>query len=146
MLSDDKTSKASLSEGKVLYQRSCGACHKLFGQGGSIGPDLTGSNRSNIDYLLLNILEPSAEIQDDYRLVVVTTRDGRTYSGNITSENQRQITMRVVGQDAVVINKSTIQSREITPTSMMPPGLLETLTNEEVANLVAYLRSPADVQ
>jgi putative heme-binding domain-containing protein len=146
MLSNGQTSKASLAEGKVLYQRTCGTCHKLFGQGGNIGPDLTGSNRSNINYLLLNILEPSAEIQDDYRLVVVTTRDGRTYSGNIINENQRQITMRVVGQDAVLINKSTIQSREITPTSMMPPGLLETLTNVEVANLLAYLQSPMDVQ
>jgi putative heme-binding domain-containing protein len=145
MLSSEALSKASLAEGKVLFQRTCGACHKLFGQGASIGPDLTGSNRSNVDYLLLNILEPGAEIQDDYRLVVVTTRDGRTYSGNIIAENQRQITMRVVGQDAVIINKSSIQTREVTPTSMMPPGLLEPLTNEEVANLVAYLQSPMDV-
>ena len=146
MLSAEAKSKASLEEGKVLFQRTCGACHKLFGQGAAIGPDLTGSNRSNVDYLLLNILEPSAEIQDDYRLVVVTTRDGRTYSGNIIGENQRQITMRVVGQDAVVINKSTIQSREVTPTSMMPPGLLEPLTDAEVTNLMVYLQSPMDVQ
>ncbi|MBC7774478.1 MAG: PmoA family protein [Phycisphaerae bacterium] len=146
MLSDQVMSKVSVKEGKVLFQRSCGACHKLFGQGGNLGPDLTGSNRSNIDYLLLNILEPSAEIQDDYRLVVLTTRDGRTYSGNIIAENQRQITLRVVGQDAIVINKSTIQSREVTPTSMMPPGLLEPLTDAEVVNLVAYLRSPMDVK
>jgi putative membrane-bound dehydrogenase-like protein len=146
MLSNEAISKASLAEGKILFQRTCGACHKLFGQGADIGPDLTGSNRSNIDYLLFNILEPGAEIQDDYRLVVVTTRDGRTFSGNIIGENQRQITLRVVGQDAVVINKSTIQSREITPTSMMPPGLLEPLTNAEVINLVGYLQSPMDVQ
>jgi putative membrane-bound dehydrogenase-like protein len=146
MISNEAISKASLSDGKVLFQRTCGACHKLFGQGASIGPDLTGSNRSNVDYLLLNILEPSAEIQDDYRLVVVTTRDCRTYSGNIVGETPRQITMRVVGQDAVIINKSTIQSREVTPTSMMPPGLLEPLTDAEVVNLIAYLQSPMDVQ
>ena len=146
MLSEEQLSKASLAEGKVLFQRTCGACHKLFGQGAVIGPELTGSNRSNVDYLLLNILEPSAEIQDDYRLIVVTTRDGRTYSGNVIAENQRQITMRIVGQDAVVINKSTIQSREVTPTSMMPPGLLEPLTDAEVTSLVAYLQSPMDVQ
>jgi putative membrane-bound dehydrogenase-like protein len=146
MLTNELIAKASVGEGKVLFQRTCGTCHKLFSQGSNIGPDLTGSNRSNLDYLLLNILEPSAEIQDDYRLVVVTTRDGRTYSGNITREDQRQITMRVVGQDAVVINKSTIQSREIMSTSMMPPGLLEPLTPAEVANLVAYLQSPIDIQ
>ena len=54
--------------------------------------------------------------------------------------------MRVVGQDAIAINKSTIQSREITPASMMPPGLLEPLTNAEVTNLIAYLQSAMDVQ
>ena len=112
----------------------------MFGQGGNIGPDLTGSNRSNLDYLLFNILTPSAEIQDDYRMVVITTRDGRTYSGNVVSENQRQITMRVVGRDDVVINKSSIQSKEITTTSMMPQGLLNNLSEEETVNLLSYLQ------
>ena len=146
MLSEKAMAGANLKNGKILFNRTCGTCHKMFGQGGIIGPDLTGSNRTNVDYLLLNILEPGAEIQDDYKMVVVTTRDGRTYSGNVTSENQRQITLRVVGQDAVVINKSTIQSREATAVSMMPPGLLETLTDHEIADLVSYLRSPQDVK
>ena len=90
------------------------------------------------------VLNPSEEIQDDYKMVVVTTRDGRTYSGNIVGENARQITMRVVGQDAVVINKSEVQSKEVTDVSMMPPGLFDMLRDEEVLDLVAYLRS-ADV-
>jgi putative heme-binding domain-containing protein len=78
-------------------------------------------------------------------MVVVTTRDGRTYSGNVISENDRQITMRVVGAEAVVINKSDIQSRETTDVSMMPPGLFDQMTEEEVLNLVAYLRSTGPV-
>ena len=75
-------------------------------------------------------------------MVVVTTRDGRTYSGNVVGENARQITLRIVGQDAVIINKSDIQSREETPVSMMPPGLFETLSDGEVLDLVAYLKQP----
>jgi len=146
LLTDNALSAADLKNGKMIFQRTCGSCHKLYGQGSNIGPDLTGSNRSNLDYLLLNVLEPSAEIQDDYKLMVVTTRDGRTYSGNILSENQRQITMRVVGQDAVIINKSTIQSREVIPTSMMPAGLFETLTDAEIINLVGYLRTHEDLK
>ncbi len=145
LLADKAIGSADLKNGKMIFQRTCGSCHKLYGQGNNIGPDLTGSNRSNIDYLLLNVLEPSAEIQDDYKLVVITTRDGRTYSGNILSENQRQITMRIVGQDAVNINKSTIQSREVMPTSMMPVGLFETLSDAEIINLVAYLKTYQDV-
>jgi putative heme-binding domain-containing protein len=111
----------------------------MYGEGGSIGPNLTGSNRSKVDYLLFNVLEPSGEIQEDYKLVVITTRDGRTYSGNVVSENERQITMRIVGQEATVINKSNIQSREVMPVSMMPNGLFETLSNAEIIDLVGFL-------
>jgi putative heme-binding domain-containing protein len=78
-------------------------------------------------------------------MVVVTSRDGRTYAGNVSVENERQLTLRVVGQDAVVINKSEIQSREETPVSMMPPGLFQTLTDDEVIDLVAYMRTVEQV-
>lgn len=141
MLNDEAFKKADFEKGKVLFQKTCGTCHKMYGEGGVIGPDLTGSNRSNLEYLLSNILTPGAEVQDNYKLVVVTTRDGRTYSGNIINENQRQITMRIVGQDAVVINKSSIQSREVTADSMMPQGLVSQLSDAEVNDLVGYLRT-----
>lgn len=131
--------KADLAKGQLVFQRTCGSCHKMYGEGGVIGPDLTGSNRAKVDYLLFNVLEPSGEIQDDYKLVVITSRDGRTYSGNVTAENERQITMRIVGQEAMVINKSNIQSREVMPVSMMPNGLFETLSNEEIVDLVGFL-------
>ena len=142
LLSGKAASSANVAKGGMLFQRTCGPCHKLNNQGGNLGPDLTGSNRGNLDYLLSNILNPSGEIQDDYKMVVVTTRDGRTYTGNVASENERQLRLRVVGQEAgVVLNKSDVQSREETPVSMMPTGLLETLTEPEVVDLVAYLRA-----
>ena len=141
LLTNDALAKASPQRGKALFQRTCGSCHTMFGEGGQIGPDLTGSNRTNINYILSNVLNPSEEIQDDYKMVVITTRDGRTYSGNVVGENSRQITMRVVGQDAVVINKSDVQSKEVTDVSMMPPGLFDQLREEEVLDLVSYLRS-----
>ncbi len=145
LLTDQAVTNANPTNGRVLFQRTCGPCHKMYGEGGNIGPDITGSNRTNIDYLLSNVLDPSGEIQDDYKMVVVTTRDGRTYAGNVAAENDRQLTLRVVGQDAVVINKSDIQSREETPNSMMPPGLFSTLTDAEVLDLVAYLRTSSQV-
>ena len=122
-----------------MYDVQCGVCHKMYGSGGILGPDITGSNRTNIDYLLSNILDPSAEIQDDYKIVMVTTRDGRTYVGNIASENERTLTLRFVGQDSVLISKSNIQSREGSELSMMPEGIFANLTDQEVLNLVAYL-------
>ncbi|HLG39053.1 MAG TPA: c-type cytochrome, partial [Chitinophagaceae bacterium] len=146
LLKDQSLATADLNNGKLLFQRTCGACHKLYGEGGILGPDLSGSNRSNINYLLSNLIEPSAEIQDDYRMVVITSQDGRTYSGNVIAENDRQLTMRVIGQDQLVLNKSDIQSRETAAVSMMPEGLLQTLSDNEVLDLVGYLRAGQEVK
>ena len=145
LLTDQALADANPAEGRTIFQRTCGPCHKMYGEGGTLGPDITGSNRTNVDYLLNNVLDPSGEIQDDYKMVVVTTRDGRTYVGNVANENERQLTLRVVGQDAVVINQSEIQSQEETPNSMMPPGLFSTLTDAEVLDLVAYLQTTEPV-
>ena len=140
LLTDEAISKASTSRGKEIFQRTCAMCHMLHGEGGNIGPDLTGSNRTNTTYLMSNILNPSGDVQEDYKLVVVTTQDGRTYSGNIIGENDRNITLRVVGQDPVNINKSQILTRDVSEKSMMPEGLLNNLNNEEVLDLIAYLK------
>ena len=139
LLNVEALTSADARKGREMYDVQCGVCHKMYGSGGILGPDITGSNRTNIDYLLSNILDPSAEIQDDYKIVMVTTRDGRTYVGNIASENERTLTLRVVGQDSVLISKSNIQSREGSELSMMPEGIFANLTDQEVLNLVAYL-------
>jgi putative heme-binding domain-containing protein len=144
MITDKALATADAVRGAALFQSSCGSCHKMYGKGGNIGPDLTGSNRGSLDYLLFNVLNPSGEIQEDYKLVVVTTRDGRTYSGNVVSENNRQLTMRIVGQDAVILNKSDIQSREVQPTSLMPIGLFDPLAESEVLDLVKYMQTFRD--
>ena len=147
LLTVKNVSAADLKHGKQVFTTTCGPCHKLYGEGGALGPELTGSNRGNLDYLLGNILDPSSEIQDDYKMVVVTTRDGRTYVGNIIRETDRQVTLRVAGQlEGVSINKSEIQSREVTPTSMMPSGLLESLSEKEIVDLVGYLRTRVPVK
>ena len=145
LLSDKTVGQASPVQGRLVFKKTCAPCHKMYGEGGIIGPELTGSNRSNVDYLLGNILDPSGEIQDDYKMVVVTTRDGRTYVGNVAKETERQITLRIVGQDAVVINKSDIQTRETTPVSMMPTGLLESLSDKEITELIGFMRTTKPV-
>jgi putative heme-binding domain-containing protein len=140
ILSSNTKNSVNLTMGKTVFSKSCGSCHKMYGEGGNIGPDLTGSNRTDPEYILMNVLEPSAEIQDDYKMVVINTRDGRTYSGNIISENERQVTLRIVGQDQLIINKSGILSKEVTDVSMMPSGLFENLSKDEIVNLMAYLK------
>lgn len=126
--------------GREVYRRTCGACHVLFGEGGEVGPELTGTSRGNVEWMLANILNPSEVIQDDYRLVVVTMRDGRTHMGNVIAEDERQLTLRVVGQPPLVLATADVQSREVSGVSLMPDGLLRGLSDEEVLALFAYLR------
>ena len=140
LLTDDAIAKADPSKGKKVFQRICATCHQLYGEGGKIGPDLTGSNRTNNTYLLGNILNPSGDVQEDYKLVVITTQDGRTYSGNVVGENDRSLTFRVVNQEPITINKSQIITRDVSEKSMMPEGLLNNLSDPEVLNLIAYLK------
>lgn len=146
LLTKKALAASDLQNGKQLFQRTCIACHKLYDEGGSLGPDITGANRGNLDYLLNNLIEPSGEIQDDYKMVVITSRDGRTYSGNIIAESDRQLTMRVIGQDQLVINKSDIQSQETAAVSMMPEGLLETFSDQEILDLIAYLQTDKQIE
>jgi putative heme-binding domain-containing protein len=141
LLNEATLARADADSGKAVYRRTCGACHMLNGEGGAIGPDLTGSNRTNVEYLLFNVLNPNGEVQDAYKAVVITTRDGRTFSGTLSGETDRQVTLRVVDRDVVVINKADIQSRETTNVSMMPMGLFDALTDREVIDLVGYLRT-----
>lgn len=140
LLSATNLQKADIQKGQQVYEQTCGSCHKMYGKGGEIGPELTGSNRSHLDYLLFNILDPSGDIQDDYKMVVITARDGRTYTGNIVSESEQSIRLKTVGEGIITLAKSTIQSKEVTPVSMMPPGLLSNLTDEETINLIGYLQ------
>ena len=77
-------------------------------------------------------------------MVLVTTRDGRTYAGNIISESDRTLTLRIVGQDQVIISKSDIQSKEVQTVSMMPEGMLDFLTDREVIDLIGFLQTNSD--
>ena len=142
LLSESALSDADLSQGRAVFKKTCQTCHKLYGEGGNIGPDITGANRTNLEYLLGNVLTPSAIIQDAYKMHVILTDDGLAISGVLAAENDRHISLRVAGQDEPkVIPKSKIESREVAPVSMMPDGLLKNLSDEEVVNLIAYLRN-----
>ncbi len=144
LLTDAAIAQANASQGRAVFNQTCGVCHKMYGDGSDIGPDITGADRTNPDYLLDNVLDPSGDIQDAYKLVMITTRDGRSYAGNIANETPRRLTLRTIGQD-VHLDQSEIQSREIAPVSMMPESLLEQLSEQEVLNLFAYLRTTQQV-
>lgn len=139
-LSDDYLADADPVAGREVYRRVCAACHALYGEGGDIGPDLTGSGRADLDYFLINVLFPSEDVSPDYRLVTLGLKDGRTLSGNIAEESDKVITFRQVGQTER-IDVSQVEQRTVAEVSLMPPGLLDSLRREDVRDLVAYLRT-----
>lgn len=128
------------ANGKALYASACGACHKLFNDGGKIGPDLTGSDRGNIDYLLNNIVDPNASVASDYRLTVATGKNGNVITGSIIESNKTSFLLRTLTVDTRIA-KADVQNLTTMKTSLMPEGLLDILTEEQVIDLIAYLRS-----
>ena len=144
-LTTERIASGDLLKGKQGFQTLCVSCHNLYGNGGNIGPELIGANRTDVAYLLSNIMVPSGLVQDDYNLVTLTTTDGRTYLGNVINENMRNLTLRIIGQEPVVISKSSIQSRDVSELSMMPEGLLDHLSENEIIDLFSYLMSAEDV-
>ncbi len=132
--------QADKSQGRVVYDKTCGQCHQLFGTGGKVGPDITGSNRKKLDYLLENMVDPNALVGKDYQAVSVVTVDGRVVTGLIKQENDTALVMQTV-EDVVTIAKSDIEERSQSAQSIMPEGQLKTLSPKQIQNLIAYLQS-----
>jgi len=142
----DALATASAARGRAVYEKTCAACHMLYGAGGKVGPDLTGSNRANLDYILLNSVDPSYDVPDAYRTVSVLTVDGRSVNGVLAEEDARRIVLKTPEQPRVVIAKEDIEQRKISPKSMMPEGQLDQMTPEEVLDLIKYLRTTQQVE
>jgi putative membrane-bound dehydrogenase-like protein len=144
LLTPDALKTASPSRGRLLFGRTCAACHTLFGEGGRIGPELTGSQRSNLDYLLENVVDPNAVVWNQYRAVYFETADDRLISGIVLRENESTVTIQTQ-TGTLTLPRKDITSRTESTLSMMPEGLLESLKPNEVLDLVAYLQSPSQV-
>jgi putative heme-binding domain-containing protein len=132
------------SLGRAVFAKVCQQCHTLFGLGGQVGPDLTGSNRADLDYVLANVLDPSALIGKDYLAHTLATTDGRILTGIIRAEDQETITL-VTANETITLPKSEVDQRRQSEQSMMPDDLWNTLSEHEIRSLVAYLASPAQV-
>ena len=132
------------SRGRAIFDRVCGSCHKLYGSGGEIGPDLTGAGRDNLDYLLENIVDPSAAVSADFRMVVAAMKDGRVLNGLVKAQTNRTVTLQTQ-TEAIVVPRSEIETVRPSPSSLMPDGLLDTLSATEIRDLIAYLAQHTQV-
>jgi putative membrane-bound dehydrogenase-like protein len=141
LLTPAALAKGDLAKGKMLYTATCGQCHKLFGEGQNVGPDITGSNRADLNYLLENVLDPNAVIGKAYQLNLFTMKDGRVMSGVIKDESPAAVKIAMMGGVEFTLAQADIAKREVSKLSTMPEGLFDALQPEMVVDLVKYLQS-----
>jgi putative heme-binding domain-containing protein len=144
LASPEQRKKADPSAGRLVFAKTCAACHTLFGEGGKIGPDLTGSQRANPEYVLTKVLDPSAVVPSDYRVSVIATRAGRVVSGVVKEDTGKVLSVQTP-TELVRIPSAEVEERRATKSSLMPEGQLQTLTEEQVRDLLAYLAGSAQV-
>ncbi len=144
ILTEDSLKKADPAHGRMLFIKNCATCHKMFGEGEAVGPELTGSQRANLDYVLENVLDPSAVVPREFQMINLTLNDDRVVGGIVLRETKDAVTVRTVN-DTLTIPTADIVRRKQTPVSIMPEGLLDQMKPEEVRDLVAYLRAKEQV-
>ena len=127
--------------GKKIFERQCARCHLLFGQGGSVGPDLTTYRRDDLDTILLNIVNPSAEIREGFAGSIIAMTDGRILTGVVVDQDKNVVVIRDSNGHQTTLDRDTIDAMRPCPSSIMPEGLLEPLAPQELRDLFAYLRS-----
>jgi putative membrane-bound dehydrogenase-like protein len=132
------------SPGRVVYNRVCAQCHVLFDSGGKVGPDITGANRTDLNYLLETIVDPNAVIPNEYRATEIETKDGRSLTGLVKVKGDKTI-MFQTANELLTISRDEIASMRQSELSMMPEGLLSPLSEQEVRDLLYYLSRSGQV-
>jgi putative heme-binding domain-containing protein len=126
--------------GEAVFMQRCAACHKLFFKGGNVGPDLTPYQRDNLGTMLLSIVNPSAEIREGFQYYTVETKDGRTLSGFFVDRDNQITVLRALEGENITLRSSEIVELQPMGRSLMPDGLLEGMSEQELRDFFAYLR------
>lgn len=129
--------------GRALYQKHCGNCHRLFGEGEAVGPDLTTANRHDRQFLLVSLVDPSSQIRNEYLSHVVQLADGRLLTGRIIDDQPGTVTLLDAKNQRHELSREQIEELHPSPVSLMPENLVEPLSPQELRDLFAYLQSEA---
>jgi putative heme-binding domain-containing protein len=129
--------------GEEVYRRTnllCQTCHAIGDAGGVLGPNLVSIGGSApVDYLIESLLNPSAKIKEGYHMVIVTTKDGKVVSGGLVQDGSEELVIRDPANQLQRVPKSQVASRQMSPASMMPPGLTASLREDEFVDLVRFM-------
>ena len=132
--------------GEEIFAQVCGNCHRLFDQGASIGPDLTGYDRSDREFLLTAIVDPNLGVREEYELTTLTLRPATAddpptlLAGYVRKVTDTQLTIQdLTGQETTVAQQDILK-KDNSAVSLMPEGILDALTEEQVRDLFTYLQ------
>jgi putative membrane-bound dehydrogenase-like protein len=139
------TGEGNPEQGKVVFKRTCAVCHTYGGEGGHVGPDLTGINNQPADAILLHTIVPNYEVYPTYQTISVETKNGNHVAGWMVSETENSITLRTAAGTDESILRSSIKELKNTGLSLMPDGLEQTMTKEEMNDLIAFLRTGSTI-
>ncbi len=137
----DKAGNAAA--GKEVFMKQCGTCHQLFGEGNNIGPPLDAYERGNLNFWLVAIVEPSAEIREGYQSYAVLTSDGRLVSGMIAAQDARAVTIRGADNQTTTIVTEDIEELRALKASLMPEDVLKGLSDDQLRDLLGYVMQGA---
>ena len=133
------TGKGDAEAGHAIFKTSCAVCHTLSKEGGKIGPDLSGYERDNLDFMLPAIVDPSLAIREEFTAFTAVTKDGQTLMGFLDAQTPQSITVRDLNGQKLVLSRTDVKSLTASPASLMPEGLLDALNDQQVRDLFAYL-------
>jgi len=132
-------SSGDAEQGSLHFKTRCASCHALFGEGQIIGPDLTGYERQNLEFWLPAIVDPGLELREGYINYVATMNDGRVVAGFMQEQAPNTVTLRDMAGQHLLLNRDEIKTLEASKVSLMPPGLLNGMSDDELRDLFAYL-------
>ena len=136
-----RSGKGDIAAGKLVFQQNCAVCHRLFGEGNTIGPDLSGADRRNTEVMLFNIVNPSAYIRPEYVGYDAITTDDQSLAGLLVELSPTAVTLLDRNYQRHVLARDQIKELNASLVSLMPEGLLEAMTPQQVMDLFAYLQS-----
>jgi len=139
MRNELRTSQGDPVAGRIVFKRVCGQCHKMYGEGAEVGPDITRNGRASFEQLLSNVFDPSLVIGASYQGLTVVTKDGRVISGLPVEDSPQRVVLKVQGDKQEIIARSDVDEVVPSKLSLMPEGLEKQLQAQEMADLFAYI-------
>jgi putative membrane-bound dehydrogenase-like protein len=131
--------KGDPRRGIEVFNRVCGQCHKIHGQGQDVGPDITANGRASLEQLLSNVFDPSLVIGVSYQARTVLTNDGRIVTGLLVEDSPERVVLKIQGGKLETIARGDVEAMKVSELSLMPEGVEKQLQPQEIADLFAFI-------